>query len=225
MLLAIAALFLQLSPAQPLINSALRADQPVASASLAGSSEPAATASPLTVFRLPLTDLTANAAASTLLSTPDIAVESSSLRASGLPNLLSALPSEPIPAASVAVQPQGRPFAAGLISVLELQADVRRQKRTWYLLAAVEHGAAVFDAWSTRRAIANGGQEMNPLMKPFAHSGAIYAATQAGPLLFDYIGKRMMMSRSSKLRRIWWLPQMASTASSFICGVHNLGVH
>jgi hypothetical protein len=139
--------------------------------------------------------------------------------------LLSALPAEPIPATPLGVQPNGHRFAAGSISVGELRTEVRRQERTWMILAAVEHGAATFDAWSTRRAIANGGQEMNPLMKPFANSGAIYAATQAGPLLFDYIGKRMMMSRSSKLRRIWWLPQVASTASSIFCGVHNLGVH
>jgi hypothetical protein len=225
MFLAFAALFVQLSPAQPFVSPALRPDQPVASTSVAETSEPAAVAPRLTVSALPLPDLSANAGASTLLSTPEAPAESSSLRASGLPELLSALPSEPIPAASVAVQPHGGPLAASMISVLELQADVRRQKRTWYMLAAVEHGAATFDAWSTRRAIANGGQEMNPLMRPFAHSGAIYAATQAGPLLFDYLGKRMMMSRSSKLRRIWWLPQMASTASSFICGVHNLGVH
>ncbi|MFI5105427.1 MAG: hypothetical protein ACHP79_10920, partial [Terriglobales bacterium] len=112
-----------------------------------------------------------------------------------------------------------------VISVLNLQAEVRRRKRIWFALSAVEHGAAAFDAWSTRRAIANGGQELNPLLRPFANSGAIYAATQAGPFLFDYLGKRMMMSHNSKLRRVWWLPQVASTAASLFSGAHNLSVH
>ena len=55
-------------------------------------------------------------------------------------------------------------------------------------------GAAAFDAWSTRRAISEGyGTEANPLLRPFSHSNAMYAATQVSPLVMDFIGKRMMI--------------------------------
>jgi hypothetical protein len=99
------------------------------------------------------------------------------------------------------------------------------QRKTWYALAVVSHGAAVFDAWSTRRAITSGyGHEANPLLRPFAHSGALYAATQVSPALMDYLGKRMMTSRHEWVRKMWWLPQAAGSSFSFAAGVHNVGM-
>jgi hypothetical protein len=87
------------------------------------------------------------------------------------------------------------------------------------------HGAAAFDAWSTRHAIATGaGQELNPVFEPFAGNASMYAAVQVGPLLMDYLAKKMMYSRHGWVRRIWWIPQSASAAASLICGVHNLGI-
>lgn len=95
--------------------------------------------------------------------------------------------------------------------------------RLWRTLAIVGHGAAVFDAWSTRDAIQNNGaHELNPLFRPFAGSGAVYAATQVGAGLFDYLGYRMMRSRRGWMRRIWWLPQLAGTVGSLLSGAHNL---
>ncbi len=228
MIVALAALLFQISPAQPLDNPVTHADKPAVVVSATGNSAEAGAVSPWPMeLALPLTDLRLRSGLSVLLSTPESAED-----------LAAALPSHPEAAivgtlnggnpAFIAAAPnpvRRAPTAAGLVSVLNLQAEVRRQKRVWFALSAVEHGAAAFDAWTTRRAIANGGQELNPLMKPFANSGAIYAATQAGPLLFDYVGKRMMMSRNPKLRRIWWLPQAASTAASLFSGVHNLRVH
>lgn len=104
-------------------------------------------------------------------------------------------------------------------------SETRTQRRVWYALIAGGHGAAVFDAWSTRRAISRGyGTEGNPLLRPFAHSGAMYVATQVSPLLMDFLGKRMMTSRHQWMRRVWWLPQAAGMGVSVGAGVHNLKI-
>ena len=100
-----------------------------------------------------------------------------------------------------------------------------REKKVWYAMIVASSGAAAFDAWSTRRAISSGyGTEANPLLRPFAHSNAIYAATQVSPLVLDLVGRKMMTSRYSLLRRMWWLPQSAGTGMSLGAGVHNVGV-
>ncbi|HXE34095.1 MAG TPA: hypothetical protein VN087_09300, partial [Verrucomicrobiae bacterium] len=79
--------------------------------------------------------------------------------------------------------------------------------------------------WSTRRAVSSGyGVESNPFLRPFSHSGAMYAATQVSPLVMDFIGRRMMTSRYPMLRKMWWLPQTAGTGMSVFSGVHNVGV-
>ena len=100
--------------------------------------------------------------------------------------------------------------------------ETARKKKIWYGLAATSHGAAVFDAWSTRRALSGGyGTEADPLLRPFAHSGAIYAATQVSPLVMDYLGYRMMRSNHSWMRKMWWVPQVAGTSVSLSAGFHN----
>ncbi len=100
--------------------------------------------------------------------------------------------------------------------------ETARKRRIWYGLMATSHGAAAFDAWTTRRAIYGGyGTEANPLMRPFANSGAIYAATQVSPAIMDYLGHRLMTSDNRWMRRLWWLPQAAGTSLSFSAGTHN----
>jgi hypothetical protein len=103
--------------------------------------------------------------------------------------------------------------------------ETPKEKKMWYALAFAGHGAAAFDAWSTRRAISGGhGTEANPLLRPFVNSNAIYAATQVTPALMDYLGRRMMVSRRNWLRRMWWVPQAAGAGISFGAAVHNVGV-
>ncbi len=103
--------------------------------------------------------------------------------------------------------------------------ETRPQRKLWYALAFTGHGAAAFDAWSTRRVISgNYGTESNPLLRPFAHNGSLYAATQVSPALMDYLGRRMMVSQHRWLRKMWWLPQTAGTGMSLAAGVHNVGV-
>jgi hypothetical protein len=100
-----------------------------------------------------------------------------------------------------------------------------KQKRVWWALTAAQHGAATFDAWSTRKSISSGnGYERNPLMKPFAGSAAIYPVIQVAPLGLDYLSKRMMRSRHGFLRKTWWVPQTLATAGFTWSGVNNLRV-
>jgi hypothetical protein len=100
-----------------------------------------------------------------------------------------------------------------------------RDRKIWYGLMFASHGAAAFDAWTTRRAIGGGyGIEGDPLQRPFANSGAIYATTQVTPLIMDYVGHRMMRSSHNWIRRGWWIPQAASASVSFGAGVHNYSI-
>jgi hypothetical protein len=100
--------------------------------------------------------------------------------------------------------------------------ETARQRRIWCGLMAASHSAAVFDAWSTRRAISGGyGSEADPTLRPFAHSTAMYAATQVSPAVMDFVGHRMMTSNHLMLRRFWWVPQVAGTSVSLTAAVHN----
>jgi hypothetical protein len=117
----------------------------------------------------------------------------------------------------------GKPMT---VSVGQLLDEERRKQRIWMGLGIASHSAATFDAWSTRHALTTtGAQELNPLLKPFAGNASLYVAIQVGPAVMDYVGRKMMYSRHTWVRRMWWVPQSASFASSLFCGVHNLGVH
>jgi len=128
---------------------------------------------------------------------------------------------------SAAASPAAEPAAAaapGRLAQRRRYETVARQ-RIWYGLAAAGHGAAAFDGWSTRRALSqNVGQEANPLLRPFAHSGSLHLAIQASPALMDFLGHRMMTNRRAWVRRMWWLPQSAGTAASLFSGVHNMSL-
>lgn len=97
-------------------------------------------------------------------------------------------------------------------------------RRDWIVLAAFEHGAAGFDAYTTRQAIGRGAVEEDPTMRPFAHSPAIYAAIQVGPLVTDLLARKMQRSENPVLRKMWWMPQTLSGAAFLSSGIHNTGV-
>jgi hypothetical protein len=87
------------------------------------------------------------------------------------------------------------------------------------------HGAAAFDAYTTRVSLESGrGYERNPLMRPFASSAAVYPAAQVLPFGLDYLSRRMMRSNNTVLRHTWFIPQLASTVGSTWVGVRNLNV-
>jgi len=143
--------------------------------------------------------------------------------------LPAALPSAPEPKVTSEAQPASPRSAAEPFGAVPARAgeprESPRQRKMWYGLVAAGHAAAGFDAWSTRRAVSGGyGQEANPFLKPFAHSNAIYAATQVSPACMDFFGKRMMVSRNPWIRKFWWLPQAAGVSASFVAGRHNLGM-
>jgi hypothetical protein len=154
-------------------------------------------------------------------SLPSMPVPKSTVEADGVSSRVSSSV-----AAAEAVQP---PRVALPIQPLKpaytRPRETRNQRIAWYALAVTGHGAAAFDAYSTRLAISGGyGTEGNPFLRPFANSSALYAATQMSPLVMDFIGKRMMVSQHRWVRRMWWLPQAAGSGFSIGAGVHNLGV-
>ncbi len=100
-----------------------------------------------------------------------------------------------------------------------------RDKKVWISLMAFNHGAAAFDAWSTRSSVQRGNVELNPLLKPFANSNAMYVSNQIVPFGMDYLGYRMMRSQNRIVRKLWWLPQTASAACALAAGIHNMGVN
>jgi hypothetical protein len=124
----------------------------------------------------------------------------------------------------ISPNPAAQPFQP-LKPVFTRPRETPRQRKIWYGLTLAGHSGAAFDAWSTHRAVAGGyGQEANPLLRPFAGSNAIYAATQVSPAFMDFLGKRMMVSQHRWVRKIWWLPQTAGASMSFVSGAHNVGV-
>ncbi len=112
-------------------------------------------------------------------------------------------------------QPKPIPFAS---------AETFPSRKTWMALSLVQSGAATFDAYTTRQAIAHGAVENDPTMRPFAHSPALYAAIQVGPVLLDLVARHMQRSEHNVFRHTWWMPQSVATAGFVIAGVHNTGV-
>ena len=106
-------------------------------------------------------------------------------------------------------------------------ASDHRQNREWLALSIVAHGAAGFDAWSTRLVISSvpQAQEANPLFRPFAGNASMYVAVQAMPTILDLLGRKMMHSQHPWARHAWWLPQAISTVASLGGGIRNLAVY
>ena len=104
------------------------------------------------------------------------------------------------------------------------EAISQPSRRQWLALALLQHGAAAFDAYSTRQAVGHGAVEDNPILRPFASSPAIYAATQVAPLLFDLMARHMQRSEYPLFRRFWWMPQTVSAGLSIFSGFHNLSI-
>ncbi len=176
------------------------------------SSSPASSAS-FTEITLPLTP-----------DSSDISIQPSPISEDAVLSSAASAP-EPDPISGPTLNAFLRPAKPMTVSVKQLLAEERRKKQMWIGLGIAEHSAATFDAWTTRRAITTvGAQELNPLLKPFAGNASLFAAIQVGPVVMDYVGKKMTYSRHNWVRRMWWVPQSASFATSLFCSAHNLGV-
>jgi hypothetical protein len=209
MLFVLALLLLQPQDPSEMVYSAenMAVLQPVTSSS------PASSAS-FTEIALPLTP-----------DSSDISIQPSPISEDAVLSSAASAP-EPDPIGGPTVNAFLRPAKPMTVSVKQLLAEERHKKQMWIGLGIAEHSAATFDAWTTRRAITTvGAQELNPLLKPFAGNASLYAAIQVGPVVMDYVGKKMMSSKHEWVRKMWWVPQSASFASSLFCGAHNLGVH
>jgi hypothetical protein len=161
-----------------------------------------------------------------------ITISRESADSANVSSLSTPLPAAPTPKVATdaeiepGIQPAVIPAAGapmrGLKSATSHPVETPMQRKLWYTLSITGSSAAVFDAWSTRRAISGGyGVEANPMLRPFSHSNAMYAATQVSPLVMDFIGKRMMTSHHQWMRNLWWVPQSAGTSVSLYAGVHN----
>jgi hypothetical protein len=167
-------------------------------------------------------------------SSSSAAYSSSSSSASPAPmayepgmTILTPVPVAASQSSAISPAPAGRIATVknAFLSVIAPRFETRHDQHMWMALSIAQHTAAGFDAWSTREAISTGqGQEMNPLLKPFAGNSSIYLATQVTPVALDYLARRMMYSSHSWERRTWWLPQVLGTASSLAAGAHNLTV-
>ena len=136
-------------------------------------------------------------------------------------------PSSPVmmikPAAPAVTAPHG--FLPMIHGAVIPRDSSPAEQRSWVALSLMAHGAAAFDAYSTRESLESGhGYERNPLMRPFAGSAAVYPAAQVLPFGLDYLSRRMMRSNKGLFRHTWWLPQLAATAGSTWLGVRNLHV-
>lgn len=151
-----------------------------------------------------------------LPSAPAPKTAENSAAASGESTSLAAEPVQPV----APIQPVNPPKFA-----IRTRMETPTQKITWIGLAVVGHGAAAFDAYSTRQAISGGyGSESNPLLRPFSHSNALYAATQVSPALMDLLGHKMMTNKNPWVRKMWWVPQTAGAGISLSAGVHNMSL-
>ena len=175
----------------------------------------------LLLMWLPTSDATKPSTTDSPATSKTVASESAKDSAArpALPNAPIAKPDATAESSSLAIKPFSN---AAIKPAMERPLPTPRQQKLWYTFMAVGHSAAVFDAYSTRRAISgNYGTEGNPLLRPFSHSNAIYAATQVSPAVMDYVGRRMMTSSHPTLRKFWWVPQVAGAGFSFGAGMHN----
>jgi hypothetical protein len=140
-----------------------------------------------------------------------------------MPGRLTLEPVTPAAAEPAALTPT--PVISSSAAIEKDRRWQRRQKQIWMGLAIAQSSAAMFDAGSTRQVISSGaGYELNPMLRPFAGNGSLYAAIQVAPLVLDYVGHRMLMSHHRWARDTWWIPQAVGTVVSVAGGVNNVGV-
>jgi len=116
------------------------------------------------------------------------------------------------------------PEANAIKPIQDVSPETLPSRRKWLALSLASSGAAEFDAYSTRRSIAAGNVETDPMMKPFAGSPAIYAAIQASPVVADLLAYKMQRSGNAFIRHLWFVPQTAGTAMSLFAGAHNMSI-
>lgn len=165
---------------------------------------------------LPATPKVAVVATQPATSPAEAPVGTSSSRETNI--MFAALTPPALPAPPPALIAPVRPLTA--------EKPMPRFTRSWLALTAIQHTAATVDAWSTRRGMNTGrAHETNPLLASFAGSNALYPAMQITPAVMDVVGLRFQHSRNHVLRKVWWVPQVASTAVHLWAISNNMRVY
>jgi hypothetical protein len=139
-----------------------------------------------------------------------------------LPKLAMASPDVALLPATSLISPTTPVISKAIPAAKPKINETNFQKKMWYTLAIANHSAVAFDSYSTRRAISHGARELNPTLRPFANSNSLYPVMQASAFGLDYLSHRMMRSKYSAIRKMWWLPQSANAVSSLFAGVNNM---
>lgn len=84
--------------------------------------------------------------------------------------------------------------------------------------------SSVFDVETTALALRHGGRELNPVLRPFVHSGktanyVVLGAVNTGAL---YVAYRMKRSANPAVRKIWWVFPVAMVVSHGVAGSINI---
>jgi len=90
------------------------------------------------------------------------------------------------------------------------------------LILLLNHGAATFDAWSTRYMASRypGGYEANPLERPFVNSNALYLTSQVDATIADFLFLHKWKNR--KLQIAASLFEGGTSSGHIYAGIHNL---
>jgi hypothetical protein len=90
------------------------------------------------------------------------------------------------------------------------------------ILAEIDAGTATWDDFASRRVIAHGGYERNPLMRPFVHNSGTIAVETIGEVWFmAFVADRMKRSDHAILRKTWWLPQALNITAKLYGGINS----
>lgn len=127
--------------------------------------------------------------------------------------------SQDSPSASAVCTPENKPAKQS-----NAKHSATHFSRLWLTFSLAQSAAAGFDAYSTRYSIGHGAVEDDPVMRPFVKSPALYATSQVGPAVLDFVARRMQRSSNTYIRRVWWLPQITSMSLYVSSGFHNLHV-
>lgn len=92
------------------------------------------------------------------------------------------------------------------------------------LILFLNHGAATFDAWSTRYVSSRfpGGCEVNPLQRPFVNSKALYFTSQIDASLADIALLRKWRNRKVRIAGAFYGGAILS--GHLYAGAHNLNL-
>lgn len=90
------------------------------------------------------------------------------------------------------------------------------------VLAEVNAGTATWDDVATHVILDRGGNERNPLMRPFVHNSGTLAAETVGEVwLMAFVADRMKHSHHAVLRKTWWLPQAVDISAKVYGGINS----